>query len=509
MSKTLRLILGDQLNSNHSWYRQTDASVTYVLMEVMQEQEYVLHHVQKILGFFAAMRNFGHQLKKNGHQVIYLTLDDPENLQHFDQNVHLLIGKYQFNRFEYLLPDEYRLDKQLKEFAAHLPVESSCVDTEHFLNERGAVGDFFKGSYLMEPFYRHTRKRLGILMTGNQPAGGKWNFDAENRKKYDGKVPLVEPLLFKHDVSALKKMIDEKQVHYFGDVDPLHFEWPLSRAEALKLISYFCENLLPHFGTYEDALLASHFSLYHSRISFALNTKMISPEEVVGAVPQHYEQNRQTIGLAQVEGYIRQIIGWREFMRGVYWAKMPDFEQLNFFGHHRKMPSWYWTGETKMNCMRQCLSQSLQKAWAHHIQRLMVIGNFSLLAGLHPDEVDEWYLGVYIDAIQWVEITNTRGMSQYADGGIIASKPYVSSAAYINKMSDYCKTCRYDYKKKYGENACPFNSLYWDFFERNAAQLRDNPRIGMMYHTLAKFGAYEKQEIAGQAAFYLEHIEEL
>jgi deoxyribodipyrimidine photolyase-related protein len=510
MSKTLRLLLGDQLNSKHSWFKTTDTNITYVLMEVMQEQRYVMHHVQKILAFFAAMRNFAHQLTKNGHHVIYINLNDKDNKQDFGQNLHWLIDKYHITRFEYQQPDEYRLDSQLKKICAKLTAATAVANTEHFLNDRYAVKNFFGDkNYLMETFYRDTRKRMGILMNGDKPAGGKWNFDAENRKKYDGKVPLVEPLLFTHDVSVIKEMIGEEKVKYFGEVDTAKFEWPLTRAEALKLLHYFCEHLLAHFGTYEDALLSDHYSLYHSRLSFALNIKMISPAEVVTQVLRHYQDHQDTISLAQVEGYIRQIIGWREFMRGVYWAKMPAYEELNFFGYDTPLPSWYWNGKTKMNCMGKCISQSLQKAWAHHIQRLMVIGNFSLLAGLNPDDVDAWYLGVYIDAIQWVEITNTRGMSQFADGGIIASKPYVSSAAYINKMSDYCKGCTYDPQKKYGENACPFNSLYWNFFDRNADKLANNPRIGMMYNVWNKFTREEQQRINTQAAFYLAHLEDL
>lgn len=511
MPKTLRLILGDQLNSKHSWYQNKSDNVTYVLMEVMQEQEYVKHHVQKILAFFAAMRNFAHQLIKTGNRVIYIKLDDKDNEQHFDQNLQRLIAQNSFERFEYQLPDEYRLDEQLNNFCKTLSIATGVADTEHFLTTRYEVRDFFGGrkSYLIESFYRHMRIRLGILMKGKDPVGDKWNFDHDNRKKYDFKVPLREPIRFNHDVSALKQMLDQVGVKYFGKVDAANFEWPLSRKECLQSLDYFCENLLPHFGTYEDAMLQEHISLFHSRISFAQNSKMISPTEIVTAVLNQWQKNQDSISLAQVEGYIRQVIGWREFMRGVYWAQMPGYAQMNFFNHKNKLPHWFWDGDTKMNCLKKCIGQSLDHAWAHHIQRLMVIGNFALLAGSDPDEVDEWYLGVYIDALQWVEITNTRGMSQFADGGIIASKPYVASAAYINKMSDYCKHCQYDYRKKVGENACPFNSLYWNFFHRNSEALENNPRIGMMYKIMAKFPAKEMQKINEQAQYYLEKIAEL
>ncbi|MBE7177436.1 MAG: cryptochrome/photolyase family protein [Mucilaginibacter polytrichastri] len=508
-NKILRLVLGDQLNLQHSWYRKKDSEISYVLMEVMQEQEYVMHHVQKILGFFAAMRNFAAQLRKKGHHVIYIALDEKENKQAVDANVLSLLKSGDFDRFEYQLPDEYRMDELLKALARKSGVKTAHTDTEHFLTTRDEVGDFFAGKkqFLMENFYRHMRQKHDVLMQRNDPQGKRWNFDEENRKKYDGKVPLPDAKAFDHDVSALKKMIDTKGVKYFGEVDEKHFSWPLSRREALSSLRYFCENLLPHFGTYEDALVKEHASLFHSRLSFALNTKMISPAEVIGAAVDAWQSHRKTISMAQIEGFVRQILGWREFMRGVYWAHMPGFAKENFFGHQRTLPKWFWDGKTKMNCLGNAIGNSLKNGWAHHIQRLMVIGNFALLAGCDPDEVDEWYLGVYIDAIQWVEITNTRGMSQFADGGIVATKPYVSSAAYIHKMSDYCENCFYDYRKKTGEKACPYNSLYWNFLDANAKKLENNPRIGMVYKTWAKMK--NRHELLEQAGKYLAEIDDL
>lgn len=508
MKKTLRLILGDQLNLRHSWFREVDSDTLYVLMEVRQEQEYVKHHIQKILGFFAAMRNFAHLLQKAGHLVVYLKLDDTQNLHNFDANLDRLIAQHGITRFEYQLPDEYRLDQQFRQYCAGLQVPFNVVDTEHFLTLRDTLATHFgeRKSYLMENFYRYMRKRFGILMTGNDPIGKQWNFDAENRNKYDGSVPLVSHLKFDHDLSELKMMIDRMNVSYFGQADPAHFEWPLSEKEARRSLGYFCVHLLPYFGTYEDAMLQKHISLFHSRLSFALNTKMISPMQVVGAVVEAWEKNKDRIALHQVEGFIRQVIGWREFMRGIYWAKMPEFRATNYFGHRRPLPDWFWTGKTNMNCLSKCITQSLDHAWAHHIQRLMIIGNFALLAGCDPDEVDAWYLGVYIDAIEWVEITNTRGMSQFADGGIIASKPYVSAAAYINRMSNYCKHCRYDPKKKYGDDACPFNSLYWNFIDQHAVKFDKNPRMAMIYKNLHNMNSAEKRRILKQAQHYLEDL---
>jgi len=262
-----------------------------------------------------------------------------------------------------------------------------------------------------------------------------------------------------------------------------------------------------NFGSYQDALSPEHDWLFHSRLSFVLNVKLISPIEVITRAIQEWESRKSEISFPQIEGFVRQILGWREYVRGIYWAKMPEYEKLNFFNHKRELPSFYWTGETKMRCVGHAVKQSLELAYAHHIQRLMVTGNFALLAGIDPDEVDRWYLGIYIDALQWVEITNTRGMSQFADGGVLATKPYVSSANYIDKMSSYCSGCFYDKKKRTGDGACPFNSLYWDFFARNEKVLRKNPRIGITYKNLDRMS--DLKEVREQAQKYLERIEEL
>lgn len=511
MGKTLRLILGDQLNLQHSWFQKVDDQIIYVMMEVGQEQEYVKHHIQKIIGFFGAMRNFAHQLKKKGHQIIYTRLDDEQNRQRFEANLDLVINECNIDHFEYQLPDEYRLDLQLRNYCAGLSISFEVVDSEHFLTTRDTLAEFFgdRKSYLMESFYRYMRRRFGILMIADKPIGDRWNFDADNRHKYDGKVPIPDHLSFDHDLTGLKKMVDDMNIGYFGEVNAAHFAWPLSHNEAVRSLNYFCEHLLPHFGTYEDAMLQDQISLFHSRLSFALNTKMIAPLQVVQQVIATWQANKQMITLQQVEGFVRQVIGWREFMRGVYWAKMPEFARMNFFENKRPLPAWFWTAETKMNCLSKCIGGSLENAWAHHIQRLMVVGNFALLIGAHPDEVDAWYLGVYIDAIQWVEITNTRGMSQFADGGIIASKPYISSAAYIDRMSDHCKHCHYDPKKRHGERACPYNSLYWNFIDQHKIRFEKNARMYMVYKNLDRMDKAELAKTLHQAATYLNELDDL
>jgi deoxyribodipyrimidine photolyase-related protein len=351
----------------------------------------------------------------------------------------------------------------------------------------------------MEAFYRRMRKRCDVLMEGEQPAGGGWNFDTENRRPYDGRVPIPPPLVFENDVSGIVDMIRRCKVKTFGAIEPKQLIWPIDRPQALKLLKAFIAAGLPHFGTYQDAMTVKSWSLFHSRLSFALNTKILHPLEVIAAAVNAWEKDPQRIAIPQVEGFVRQILGWREYMRGVYWALMPDFAGMNFFGHDLPLPDFYWTAETRMACLAAAIGQSLKHAYAHHIQRLMITGNFALLAGVHPDEVDAWYLGIYIDAIQWVELPNTRGMSQFADGGMVATKPYVSSANYIRKMSDYCTSCGYDPKARHGEGACPFNSLYWGFYARNRDKFESNPRISMMYRTWDRMAAAERKRILRQA----------
>jgi len=509
--KILRLILGDQLNSAHSWLKRPDGRVSYILMEVRQETDYVTHHIQKVAAFFAAMRAFADHLRRQGHQVIYLRLDHPENRQTIRANLLPLIQSNGFQRFEYLLPDEHRLDVQLKELVAFLPVPCSSHDSEHFLTQRHEVKEMFAGKnrFLMESFYRRMRERFDVLMEGGKPVGGGWNFDTENRRPYDGSVPIPPPLVFENDVSEIVDMIRRSKVKTFGAIEPQQLIWPIDRPQALKLLAAFIADGLPHFGAYQDAMTLKSWSLFHSRLSFALNAKILHPLEVIAAAVNAWEKHPQWIAIQQVEGFVRQILGWREYMRGVYWALMPGFAGMNFFGHDLPLPDFYWTAETRMRCLAAAIGQSLRYAYAHHIQRLMLTGNFALLVGVHPDAVDAWYLGIYIDAVQWVEMPNTRAMSQFADGGVVATKPYVSSANYIRKMSDYCGACAYDPKKKHGEGACPFNSLYWGFYARHREKLASNPRIGMMYRTWDRMAAAEKKSILKQADIYQKDVNRL
>ena len=315
--------------------------------------------------------------------------------------------------------------------------------------------------------------------------------------------------MFSNNVKDIVEELKNTTIKTIGTIDAGNFLWPVNRDQSLELLQFFVKECLPNFGTYQDAMTTNEWSLYHSRLSFSLNTKMLSPIEVINEAISEWKNRKTEINYNQLEGFVRQIIGWREYMRGIYWLKMPEYAKLNYFEHNEKLPQWFWTGQTKMNCLKCSIKQSLEYAYAHHIQRLMITGNFALLAGVHPDEVDAWYLGIYIDALDWVEITNTRGMSQFADGGIVGTKPYVSSATYIDKMSNYCGTCYYDKSKKTGEKSCPFNSLYWNFYDKHESKLSKNPRIGMMYNVWRRMAPQQKADLLEQANYYLENIDHL
>jgi deoxyribodipyrimidine photolyase-related protein len=508
--KTLRLILGDQLNPNHSWFKTTNDEIYYVLMEVKQETSYVLHHAQKIIAIFAAMRDFKGFLLKNNHHVIYIKINDKDNQQCFKSNLNALLKVHHIQKFEYQEPDESRLDKELKNFCSEISIPSACVSSEHFYTSRDEVKEVFKDKkqWLMESFYRYMRKKHHILMNDiNEPIGSKWNFDNENRKAWKGTPKTFKDTRPIHDHSVLWDEICNADIKSFGENNASHFQWPLNRQEALKHFDFFVKNILVYFGDYQDAMHKDETRMFHSLVSFALNTKMLSPHEVILKVERSFHDNQISINTA--EGFIRQILGWREYIRGYYWANISSLNNENYFNHQLPVPSWFWNGQTQMNCLKYSILQSLNEAYAHHIQRLMVIGNFSLLAGIHPQKLHQWYLGIYIDAFEWVEMPNTLGMSQFADGGKLASKPYVSTANYVNKMSNYCEGCHYSKNEKIGEKACPFNSLYWNFFLVNAQKLGKNPRLGIVYKQLRDMDPDLLKAVQSQARQYIQNIETL
>lgn len=508
--KKLRLILGDQLNQKHSWFNHVDKDVTYLMAEMRQETDYVTHHIQKVVAFFMAMRSFKEDLAAKGHQFIYLKITESDNPQDLDKIIQKYVTQTKAAKFEYQLPDEYRLDQQLKNSCKGLAIESEVFDTEHFYTERYELKNFFQGKkqLIMESFYRMMRKKHNILMVDDQPEGGKWNFDQSNRKKWKGEPAIPHERGFRKDASTLLKELEQAQVKTFGNIEATAFSWPISRADCLSVLNYFCKELLVYFGDYQDAMHENEKFLFHSRISFAMNAKILSPKEVIENVLDYYDAHSDEIDISQVEGFIRQILGWREYMRGIYWKEMPQYKTVNALNNTNKLPDFFWTGNTKMNCLKHAIGQSLDTAYAHHIQRLMVIGNFALLAQIDPDQVDKWYLGVYIDAIEWVEITNTRGMSQFADGGIVATKPYVSSANYINKMGNYCSNCHYSHTKKVGANACPFNALYWNFLETKKQHFKDNHRMNMMMSLLEKMDGDTLGALQERAATIIEHMDD-
>lgn len=507
--KKLRLLLGDQLNSQHSWLEEVDENTIYLMAEMRQETDYVKHHIQKVVAFFLSMRNFADELKSNGHNVVYFKISDKNNLHDLKKIIDKCVQELKISNFEYQLPDEYRLDEQLKNICSNLKIETKVYDTEHFYTSRTELTDFFEGKklLLMENFYRMMRKKHHVLMQGSQPVGNLWNFDKDNRLKYKGQVPIPNAISFNQNIEEILTEIQQANVSTFGKIDINNFNWPTSRKDCLEQLNYFCKNLLVHFGDYEDAMHTDEKFLFHSRLSFAMNSKMLSPKEVIETVIAFYHENEDEITISQVEGFVRQILGWREYVRGIYWKEMPNYSKMNALENHNKLPDFYWTGKTKMNCLQKAISQSLEEAYAHHIQRLMVIGNFSLLTQMHPDEVDAWYLGVYIDAIEWVELPNTRGMSQYADGGILATKPYVSSGSYINKMSNYCSSCHYSVKDKFGDKACPFNSLYWNFLDDKKHSFGNNQRMGMMLNMLNKMKPEELAKIKEKANHVIENLD--
>lgn len=514
----LRLILGDQLNASHSWYREHDDQTLYVIAELHQEASYCRHHIQKLCGFFAAMEQFANALKKAGHHVLHLSLDDTAEDADLNALLQRLCRHYAVSQLEYQQPDEYRVHQQLQALTLENGVQHHCVDSEHFMLPFAELGQYFTAgkAQKMEFFYRKMRKRFHVLMdgeNGDEPRGGRWNYDADNRNKLSAEDldGIPEALCFANPVGPIRERIARHNIASIGQGGD-ELPWPITRQQALQLLTYFCEQLLPNFGRFQDAMTARsehRWSLYHSRLAFAMNSKLLSPKQVIDTSLNAFERSDGAIDIAQIEGFIRQILGWREFVRGVYWANMPNYGERNALNAQRPLPRWYWNGETHMHCLKQAIDQSLEHAYAHHIQRLMVTGNFALLAGIHPDAVDSWYLGIYIDALEWVEMPNTRGMSQYADGGLVASKAYAASGNYMNKMSDYCGDCHYKVKEKTGERSCPLNSLYWHFMLRHRENFARNPRVGMVYKSWDKMADDKQQAVLQRADWCLENIDTL
>ena len=500
----LVLVLGDQLTETLSALAQADkARDTVVMAEVADEAAYVRHHPKKIALIFAAMRKFAHALEQDGWTVAYTQLDDTDNAGSIVGE--LLRRAAQTGASEVLAtePGEWRLIDKLK----YAPLKVHLLPDDRFLATHAEFEAWAEGrkALRMEYFYREMRRKTGLLMAGDQPAGGKWNFDHDNRKAAPEDVTVDGPLRFDPDATT-REVLELVQARFgdnFGALEPFWFA--TTRAEALQALDHFIANALPRFGDYQDAMLNENEFLYHAILSPYLNIGLLNVTEICEAAADAYASGHAPINAA--EGFIRQIIGWREYVRGIYFIEGPDYTARNILGHDRDLPWFYWGGETQMNCVAKAVGQTRTQAYAHHIQRLMVTGNFALLAGIDPAQVHEWYLAVYADAFEWVEAPNTIGMSQFADGGVIASKPYVSSGAYINRMSDHCKSCHYSVSAKTGDTACPFNLLYWHFLDRHRDRFSNNPRMGNMYRTWDRMDADKRKTVLAEGDALLARLD--
>lgn len=496
----LILILGDQLSLSLSSLRAGDPATDQVLMvEVQEEATYVRHHKKKIAFLFSAMRHFAEELRALGWHVDYVPLDAPENSGSFTSEIERAVEHLSPGKILVTEPGEWRVREAMAGWEAAFKTPVEILEDDRFIATHSEFQTWAEGrkQLRMEYFYREMRRKTGLLMDGDQPEGGKWNYDAENRKpaKADLFMPTplrVVPDKITEDVLAL---VSNRFDNHFGDLTPFWFGVTCDEAEAA--LDQFIETALAKFGDYQDAMLEGEKFLYHSILSLYINAGLLDPLTVCRRVEAAYKAGAAPLNAA--EGFIRQIIGWREYVRGIYWLKMPNYVDENFFGNTRALPDFYWTGETDMACLRAAITQTKEEAYAHHIQRLMVTGNFALIAGIDPKQVHEWYLAVYADAYEWVELPNTLGMSQFGDGGVLGSKPYASSGNYIHKMSDHCKGCKFDVKQKTGDGACPFNPLYWDFLHRNRDKLSGNPRMAQMYRTWERMSE-EKQRVYLESA---------
>lgn len=504
----LVFIYGDQLTHTLSSLDGFDKGHDVIFMcEVKEEATYVKHHKKKIAFIFSAMRHFAEELKEKGFKVDYVKLDDDKNTNSFSGELKRAVENHGPEEVILTEPSEYRVLQQAEALRDELDIPVDIRPDDRFLATKEEFAEWAEGrkELRMEYFYREMRKKHDILMNGDKPEGGKWNYDSENRKP--PKEGLDVPETYKGQIDEITQevidLVADRFEDHFGDLEPFFFA--VTRDQALYALNKFIDERLCSFGDFQDAMIQGEPWMYHSHISFYINIGMLNATECIEKAEAAYKQNAAPLNA--VEGFIRQILGWREYIRGIYWLKMPEYETENFLQAERALPNFFWDTETQMNCLRQCITETKENAYAHHIQRLMVIGNFALTAGLSPEEVNEWYMIVYADAYQWVELPNVSGMILFADGGVLGSKPYASSGSYINKMSDYCKSCKYKVSKKNGPEACPFNYLYWDFLIRNEEKLKDNHRLGMMYSTLSKMDKEKVDAIEDDAKRFFRALE--
>ncbi|WP_207382950.1 cryptochrome/photolyase family protein [Pseudaestuariivita atlantica] len=499
----LVLVLGDQLSPDVAALKAADKATDVVVMaEVGDEATYVKHHPKKIALILSAMRKFAARLEDDGWDVRYTRLDDPEASESIGGELLRRAEETGADSAIITEPGEWRLISALR----HLPLKTEMLEDDRFVASHAEFEKWAEGrkALRMEYFYREMRRKTGLLMDGDDPAEGKWNFDHDNRKPAPDDV-THDPIWFEPDdtVEEVLALVESRFGNHFGDLRPFGFATDAAQAE--QALDHFMDKALPKFGDYQDAMLSDHRFLYHSILSPYINIGLLDPVEVCRRAEAEYRAGRAPINA--VEGFIRQIIGWRDYVRGIYFLEGPDYTSRNVLGHDRDLPGFYWGKPTKMNCVSNAVEQTGTDAYAHHIQRLMVTGNFGLLAGVDPHALHEWYLEVYADAFEWVEAPNVIGMSQFADGGVIASKPYVSSGAYINRMSDYCKGCSYSVSTKTGDKACPFNLLYWHFLMRHRERFGNNPRMAQMYRTWDRMDEERREAVLRDADRWLKKLD--
>ena len=506
--KTLIPVLGDQLSHNLSSLSGQDIAASVILIvEVDDEASYVAHHKAKLAYIFSAMRHHADDLRAAGWHVDYVRLTDGGNSGSFTGELARAIEKHKPDRIRVTESGEWRVQAMLESWGDRFDVPVTILPDSRFLCTHAEFEVWTEGrkQLRMEFFYREMRRKTGLLMDDDKPEGGQWNFDAENRKPAKRDLMMPKPLHFVPDAisSDVIDMVGRRFAKNMGRTEK--FGFAVTRADALKQQTQFLDHALPKFGDYQDAMLTGEPFLWHSILSPYINSGLLDPLELCREVEQRYHDGKVPLNAA--EGFIRQIIGWREYVRGIYWLAGPDYVERNQLNAKRDLPAFYWTGQTDMHCLSQAVGQTLEYAYAHHIQRLMITGNFALIAGIDPKQVHDWYLAVYADAYEWVELPNTLGMSQFADGGMLASKPYAASGAYINRMSDYCGSCRFNVKQRTGPDACPFNGLYWDFIARNEKQLRNNPRMAMPYRNWDRMNEADKIALRRQAKQFLERLD--
>ncbi|RKR06621.1 deoxyribodipyrimidine photolyase-related protein [Kushneria sinocarnis] len=505
MSRPLILILSDQLSTDLPLLRNPPDDAVVALCEVAGEGRYVPHHPQKIALLFSAMRHFADGLRQRGFEVHYSRLEDEDNYHDLLDEAERLARLYHCSEIRVIRPGDWRLYERMTRRRRGRPAWQLVEDDRFFCSPDGFADWAGNRRQLrMEHFYRLMRRESGLLMDGDEPAGGQWNFDHDNREPLPDRLDIPAPPRHQPD-DTTREVLELVERHFgdhFGSLEG--FNWPVTRRQALSDLRHFINHLLADFGCYQDAISDQEPFLFHSRLSVSLNTGLLSPREVCDAAERAWREERAPINA--VEGFIRQILGWREFVRGVYWLRMPAYKRENRLQAERGLPDFYWSGETEMRCLNRAITMTRDHAYAHHIQRLMVTGNFALLCGVKPEALCDWYLAVYADAHEWVELPNTLGMVLHADGGYLGSKPYCASGKYINRMSDHCRHCRYDVKSTTGDNACPFNSLYWDFLERHERELAGNHRMKLIYGSLHRMSDERRRAQRDKARQVLEAI---